>query len=156
MCVPTQVKMYICLKDAVKKLQKKVNYGMKLNEPEYIELHSNYTGALRHEKKFDFMCELKKHMDLNEGNRLETHVVELTLAEAYASPEDLNIIDTLLKTNIENLEQVSKVRAISPADSVLTIHIGTIKKHGWRSLIQNISQNQLNQVQIPEILRNQR
>ena len=62
------------------------------------------------------MCELKKHMDLHEGNRLETHDVELTLAEAYASPEDLNIIDTLLKTNIENLEQVSKVRAISPAE----------------------------------------
>ena len=47
---------------------------------------------------------------------METHVVDLTLAEAYLSPDDLNIIDTLLKTNFENLEQVSKVRAINPAE----------------------------------------
>jgi hypothetical protein len=55
------VQSTMCLKDAVKKLQKKVNYGIKWNEPEYIELHSNYTaGAFRHEQKFDFMCELKQ------------------------------------------------------------------------------------------------
>ena len=49
------------------------------------------------------------------------------MLKAYASPEDLNIIDTLLKTNIENLEQVSKVRAISPAE-----YLGFSSHHSHR------------------------
>ena len=55
-------------------------------------------------------------MDLHEEGRVETHIVEITLTEGYTTKDDLNIIDTLLKTNIENLEQVLRVRAIIPAE----------------------------------------
>ena len=74
------------------------------------------------------MCELKKHMDLHEGHRVETHIVELTMAEPYITPSDQDIIKTLLKVQIENYEQVSKVRAIIPAEKCL----GFETHHGWR------------------------
>ena len=112
-----EVQSTICLRDAVMKLEKKVNKGVKWIDREYIRLGYEYTGGtLRHKTKFDLMCEHKKHMDLHEEKRLETHVVELTLAEAYTSQNDLKIIDTLLKTNIENFEQVLKIQAIVPAE----------------------------------------
>ena len=68
MCPYTEdVQSTIWLEDAVIKLQKKVNDGIEWNKPEYIELHSNYTGTLKHKRKFDLMCELKRHMTYMKG-----------------------------------------------------------------------------------------
>ena len=107
----------ICLRGAVKKLEKKVNKGIRWKDKEHIDLGLEYgRGNFSHKAKFDLMCEHKKHMDLHEENGIETHVVELTLAEAYTSRDDLNIIDTLLKINIENCEQVLKIQAVIPAE----------------------------------------
>ena len=86
--------------------------------PGYIRLNYKY-NSFRHKTEFEHMCELKQHLHLHEDRRVEIHIVELTLAEAYKTPEDLIMIDTLLKINIENFEQVSKIRAIIPANKCL-------------------------------------
>ena len=65
------------------------------------------------------MFELRKHLHLHEDRRVDIHIVELTLAEAFRTPEDPIMIDTLLKINIENLKQVSKIRVIIPANNCL-------------------------------------
>ena len=57
-------------------------------------------------------------MDLH-THRVETHVIEITLLTPYKSESDLKVIDTLLKTDIENVEQVSKIMAIIPAAKCL-------------------------------------
>ena len=65
------------------------------------------------------MWELKDQKDQHTSRRVETHVIELSLLTAYTSQSDLHDIDTLLKIDIENLEQVSKIQAIIPADKCL-------------------------------------
>ena len=117
----------ICLKDAVQKLAKKVNDGIKWDTPEYTELHYIYSRVLRHKTEFNLMCELKKHMELHEYRRVETHVIEINLIDEYTSPDDLSVIDTLIKYNIENLEPVSKVKTIIPADKCLGFNT-----HHWK------------------------
>ena len=82
------------------------------------------------------MCELKKHLDLHEDRRVDIHILELTLTEAYKTPGDLNVIDTLLKINLENFEQVSKISAIIPAYKCLgfedQFHVSGGEGHqGW-------------------------
>jgi hypothetical protein len=121
------------------KLARKVNAGLNSDSPGYIRLHYKYS-SFRHKTEFDHMCELKKHMHLHEDRRVEIHIVELTLAEAYRTPEDLIMIDTLLKINIENLEQVSKIRAIIPANKCLGLKDQYHKsrkefRHGWSWLV---------------------
>ena len=117
----------ICLKEAIQKLCKKVNYGkpqfsseikdgIREWNPEYIWLWE-YKYS-RHKTEFNLMCELKRHMDLH-TSRVETHVIELTLVTPYTTQSDLDVIDTLIKINIENLEGVSKIEAIIPANKCL-------------------------------------
>ena len=53
---------------------------------------------------------------MHEDQRVDIHIVELTLAEAYRTENDLEIIEILLKTSMENYEQVSKIKAIIPAE----------------------------------------
>ena len=118
--VGEDVQSTICLIDAIQKLGKKVNAGIRWDNPEYtepcLELDSRIS---RHKTEFDLMCKLKKHIDLHTSERVETHVVELTLVKPYTSPSDLEIIDTLIKTNMENFEQISKIKAIIPASKCL-------------------------------------
>ena len=65
------IQLTICLRDAVIKLEKKVNSGVKRNEKECIELGYKFTGGtLTHKTNFDLMYEHKKHMDLHERKRL--------------------------------------------------------------------------------------
>ena len=75
----------ICLKEAIQKLCKKVNYGkpqfsseikdgIREWNPEYIWLWENKYS--RHKTEFNLMCELKRHMDLH-TSRVETHVTTL-------------------------------------------------------------------------------
>ena len=58
-------------------------------------------------------------MELHTTRRVETHVVEITIGKPYTSKFDLEVIDTLIKMDIENLEQISKIRAIIPAENCL-------------------------------------
>ena len=109
------VQSTICPDDAVKKLAKKINANLNCQSPQYICLDFKFGRTLRHRTEFDHMCELKKHLHLHEDRRVDIHIIELTLSESYGTLKDLRIIDTLLKTNMENLEQVSKIRAIVPA-----------------------------------------
>lgn len=120
----------VCLKDAVANLEDKVNDGVKWNEADFIPLDSRYTRNLRHQTKFDHMCELNAHMKLHKERRVDVHVIELTLAEAYATTDDLRIIDTLLKVNLESYEQVVKVRSIIPAEKCLGL---CTHYHHWHS-----------------------
>ena len=113
------IQSIICLKAAVKTLEGKVNNSKHSDDIDYIKPCLDLDpGLSRHRTKFDMMCELKKHMDLH-THRVETHVLEITLLTPYTSESDLKVIDTLLKTDIENLEQVSKIMAIIPAAKCL-------------------------------------
>ena len=119
--VGDDVQSTICLEDAIQKLVKRVNAGMKRwDNPEYTEpcLELDPRRS-RHQTEFNLMCKLKKHIDLHTSDRVETHVVELTLVKTYTSQSDLEIIDTLIKTNVENFEQISKIKAIIPASECL-------------------------------------
>lgn len=110
------VQSTICLRDAVRKLSKKINAGLTGKSPEYMFLSSKFSDTVTHRTTFDHMCDLKKHLHLHEDRRVDIHIVELTLAEAYTTKNDLKIIDILLKTSIEKYEQVSKIKAIIPAE----------------------------------------
>ena len=130
------VKSTICLRDAVTKLENKVNNNIKRNDEKYIELHYKYTGTLKHQTKFDLLCEHKKHMDLHENRKVESHVLELTLAEAYSNENDLKTIDTLLKTNMENFEQVSEIRAIIGAECLgFKDHRHDERQEAWLAVV---------------------
>ena len=118
-----EVQSTICLKDAVQKLERRLNKGKSsVNNPEYIRLWEPHYA--RHDTEFDLMCDMKKHIELHTTGRVETHVVELTLATPYKSLLDLEIIDKLIKVKMENLEQVSSIKSIIPADKCLGL-----KKH---------------------------
>ena len=105
--------------EAVTRLAKKVNEGKKKNDPDYLELCFEYNrGFSHHKSNFELICELKEHMELIE-NRAETHVIELTLTEAYTDEYDLSYIHKMIKTNIERLDQVSSIKQIVPAEKCL-------------------------------------
>ena len=87
------VQSTICLRDAVRKLSKKINAGLTGKNTEYMFLDSRFRDTVTHRTEFDHMCELKKHLHLHEDQRVDIHVVELTLAEAYRTENDLEIID---------------------------------------------------------------
>ena len=101
------VKSTICPLEAVTKLANRVNTGLSPKSPEYIRLNYKYR-KFRHKTTFDHMCELKKHLHLHEDRRVDIHIVELTLAEAYTTPGDLSKIDTLLKMSLETLNKCPK------------------------------------------------
>ena len=129
------VKSTICPLNAVIKLAKRVNAGLNPGSPEYIQLNDEYR-ELSHKTTFDHMCQLKKHLHLHEDRRVNIHIVELTLAEAYKTPDDLSMIDTLLKMSLENFEQVSKISGIIPAHKCLgfedQFHVSGGEGHqGW-------------------------
>jgi hypothetical protein len=130
-------------RDAVTKLARKVNASLNSDSPGYIRLNYKYNKI-----EFEHMCELKKHLHLHEDRRVEIHLVELTLVKAYKTPEHLIMIDTLLKINIENLEQVSKIRAIIPANKCLGFMMSSGKGgHGWQLLIPNVLMMNFQKVQ---------
>ena len=124
------VQSTICLRDAVNKFEKKLNSGVRRNDEDYIELDFEYTLSLKDKTKFDLMFEHKKHMDLH-----DTLVVELT--EAYTSPNNLKVMDTLLKPILRSLNKCQKSK-----QSKLTTKIGNFKMHGLLLLIPNTLQNQ--------------
>ena len=105
------VQSTICLLDAVKKLSSNVNSRTKYNKPDYIQLKYNISNST-HSEYFEKMCELQKHMDLHLRKREETHVIEVALKMPYKTIEDLKMIDAMLKFNIENHPQVSKIKSI--------------------------------------------
>ena len=106
----------ICLLEAVKKLANKVDDDIKRD---YIEVYSERERSMNHETDYELMCELKNHMLLHESKRVETHIIELSLTDPYNHPGDLRMIDAMIKTRIENLQQVYKIRTIVAADKCL-------------------------------------
>ena len=132
------VKSTICPLNAVIKLAKRVNAGLNPGSTEYIRLNDEYR-ELSHKTTFDHMCQLKKHLHLHEDRRVDIHIVELTLAEAYKTPDDLSMIDTLLKMNIEKFEQVSKISAIIPAYKCLgfndQFHVNGGQGWSWLAVV---------------------
>ena len=128
--------------DAVQKLERRLNKGKSsVNNPEYIQLWEPHYA--RHETEFDLMCDMKKHIELHTTGRVESHVVELTLATPYMSLLDLEIIDKLIKVNMENLEQVSSIKSTIPADNAWDLRntngsILSPRNPGLHVLIQEI------------------
>jgi hypothetical protein len=99
----------------------------KFNKPDYIERAGAYClSTATHANYFENMCDLQKHMDLHVSQRVETHVIEVTLKIPYKTNEDLKMIDAMLKFNIENHPQVSKIKSIIPSDKCLGF-----KHHYW-------------------------
>lgn len=115
------VKSTICLNDATAKLTKRVvgcDFKAWPNMP-----NPNYIKTLQHKPDLEHMCQLEKHMNLHEKKRLESNLIELTLKSPYGkSPDDLKIIDTLLKHSIENLTQIYRIKKIVPADRCLGLN----------------------------------
>lgn len=103
-CNQQDIQSTVCPHDAVTKLAKRINNGFSSDRK--VRLCFDYTQCSRHRTKFDLMCDLKKHIELHEERRVETHVVELTLADAFSNLNDLDVIDTLLKLHMEKFEQV--------------------------------------------------
>ena len=125
------VQSTICLLDAVKKLASNVNSRTKYNKPDYIQLTYNIAQCT-HKEDFEKMCELQKHLDLHLSKRVETHVIEVALKMPYKTIEDLKMIDAMLKFNIENHPQVSKIKSIIPAEKCLGFKDYYIWPHGSR------------------------
>ena len=80
-----------------------------------------------HKLEFEHMCQLNRHIDLHESKSLQSHVIELTLKEPYKSKSDLEIIETLIKCNIENLTQIYRIKKIAPAEKCL----GFSQQNAW-------------------------
>ena len=52
------VQSTICLRDAVRKLSKKINAGLTGKNPEYMFLDSKFSATVTHRTTFDHMCDL--------------------------------------------------------------------------------------------------
>ena len=110
----------LCLKGAVLNLGKKVVQHWGTGEKWHNVVSSDYGQYNSHHKnKYEYMCQLKEHIELHDSKRIETHVIELELKEPYNNMNDLNIIDLLIRLKIENLQQVYQVRKIVPAKDCL-------------------------------------
>ena len=116
--IDDSIQSTVCLLDAVKKLAKKVNSRTKCNKPDYIDL-SYRIAQSTHKEHFEKMCELQKHLDLHLSKRVQSHVIEVKLKIPYKTIEDLKMIDAMLKFNIENHPQVSRIKSITPAETCL-------------------------------------